>query len=303
MKRFFVAAAVTLAIGTSLACQREDTRTQVTVALTSETEIPKELDTLEVVVIDADGSETSRVLHDVQNPRFFPATLALVPRSADSLKGPLTVELRGFLKGQDAQVFRRAVVSYVEGRTLLLPMPLRMACFNFKGCGANETCSGGRCAPAVVDTAKLADFEEGLVFGRAAQKSCFDEDTCIADSTKVPVEPADCSFAIPDSALRDGEQPRVNVSIRWKAAPNRVIVLDSADPAEGWTLGDDRRGRLSPGVCASLLDLEPDPKKRVIFDQALDVWVSTKCSAKSGLQPFCTSKDGHVGIGATLRSP
>jgi len=303
MKRLFVLGALAMLLGASAACQKEDKLTQVTVAITSETEIPKELDSLEVVVVDADGSETSRVLHDVQNPRFFPATLAIVPRSSRSLEGAVTVELRGYLNGQDAQVFRRAVVSYVEGRTLLLPMPLRMACFNFRGCGANETCSGGSCQPANVDANKLAEFDDRLVFGRAAQESCFDEDTCIAESTKAPVTASDCSFAIPESAFREGERPRVNVSIRWKAAPNRVIVLDSGDGIEGWTLGDDRRGRLSQGVCASLLDPEPDPKKRLIFDQALDVWVSTKCAAKQSLQPFCTSKDGHVGIGATLRNP
>jgi nitrous oxide reductase accessory protein NosL len=69
VRKLAFASATTLAL---LACRSEDRTTQVTVAITSETEIPKELDTLEVVVIDADGSESSRVLHDVQNPRFFP---------------------------------------------------------------------------------------------------------------------------------------------------------------------------------------------------------------------------------------
>jgi hypothetical protein len=288
-----LAAMTTLAL---LACASEDRKTQVTVAITSETEIPKELDTLEVVVIDADGSESSRVLHDVQNPRFFPATLAVVPRSSRSLEGSLTV-------GKDAQVFRRAVVSYVEGRTLLLPMPLRMACFNFRGCGVNETCSGGTCQPARVEPNALADYDDRLVFGRSAPETCFDEATCIAGSQKVPVRPEDCTFALPEGSSREGERPRVNVSIRWKAAPSRVIVLDVDDPIEGWTRVADGRGKLSAGVCASLLDQEPDPKKRLIYDQALDVWLSTRCAAKTGSQPYCTSSDGHVGIGATLTPP
>ena len=300
VRKLAFASATTLAL---LACRSEDRTTQVTVAITSETEIPKELDTLEVVVIDADGSESSRVLHDVQNPRFFPATLAVVPRSSRSLEGSLTVELRGYLNGKDAQVFRRAVVSYVEGRTLLLPMPLRMACFNFRGCGADETCSGGTCQPARVEASSLADYDDRKVFGRSAPESCFDEATCISGSQKVPVRPEDCTFALPEGSSREGERPRVNVSSRWKAAPSRVIVLDVDDPIEGWTVVGGGRGKLSAGVCASLLDPEPDPKKRQIYDQALDVWVSTRCAAKTGTQPYCTSNDGHVGIGATLTPP
>lgn len=300
--RFAQIAVVGAVLGLVSACQKEDRTTQVTIAITSETDVPKELDTLEIVITDADGSESSRVLHDVQNPRFFPATLAIIPKSSASLDGAIKVELRGYLNGKDAQVFRRAAVTYVEGRTLLLPMPLRMACFNFRGCGANETCSGGTCQPAQVDSSQLASYEDRLVFGRSAPEACFDEDTCISDSTKAPVRASDCTFPLPEGALREGERPRVNVSIRWKAADQRVIVLDSADPIEGWTLEPDGRGRLSKGVCASLLDPEPDPRKRQIFDQALDVWVSTGCAAKIGLQPFCTTKDGHSGIGAALRT-
>jgi hypothetical protein len=290
-------------LGLVSACQTPDTSTQITVAITSETNIPKELDSLEVTVLNAKGVLASYNLYGVQDPRFFPATLAVIPKTADSLEGPVTVVLRGFLTGKDAQVFRRATLSYVEGRTLLLPMPLRMACFNFRECAEGETCSGGTCQPAQVDSSKLATYDEHLVFGKASPETCFDEDECIGESTKASVRGSDCSFPLPDGAIREGEtRPRVNVSIRWKAAENRVIVLDHGDPVEGWTI-ESGRGRLSPGVCASLLDLEPDPKRRQIFDQALDVWVSTQCAAKVNLQPFCTGKDGHVGIGASLRNP
>ena len=285
------------------ACQSPDTSTQITVAITSETNIPKELDSLEVTVLNGKGVLASYNLYGVQKPSFFPATLAVIPKTTDSLDGPVTVVLRGFLTGKEAQVFRRATLSYVEGRTLLLPMPLRMACFNFRPCPDGETCSGGECKPARVDSSKLAAFDEQLVFGDKSPETCFDEEPCIAESTKVSVRASDCSFPLPDGAIREGEvRPRVNVSIRWKAAENRVIVLDHGDANEGWTV-EAGRGRLSPGVCASLFDLEPDPRKRQIFDQALDVWVATQCPAKIGLQPFCTAKDGQSGIGAALRRP
>ncbi len=285
------------------ACQTPDKSTQITIAITSETDIPKELDFLEVTILNSKGVLASYNFYEVKTPGFFPATLGVIPQSSASLEGPVTVVLRGSLAGKDAQVFRRATLSFVEGRTLLLPIPLRMACFNFRGCADGETCAGGTCQPDLVDSPKLADFDEKLVFGKSSPETCFDEDTCIAESTKATVRASDCSFPIPDGAIREGEtRPRVNVSIRWKAAENRVIVLDQGDPVEGWTFAAGR-GVLSPGVCASLLDLEPNPKRRQIFDQALDVWVSTQCAAKVSLQPFCTGKDGHVGIGASLRNP
>jgi hypothetical protein len=287
----------TAGLAVLLACAAEDNQTQVTVLLTSETQIPKELDSLELVVTSANGSEASRVIHEVQNPRFFPATVALVPRNADALEGPVKIELRGYLNGQDAQVFRRAVVSYVEGRTMLLRMPLRMACFNFQDCGKDNTCAGGTCQPARVPSAELVDFDPKYVSDDDTTR-CFDEAACLSDSQVLKLE-QDCTFALPTPLSIEGGRPKVNVSIRWAAANNRVIVLDEGDAVEGWTR-EGERGRLSKGVCVSLFDPEPDPKKRAVPDQALDARISTKCAAKSSLQPYCSSATGQTGIGAVI---
>lgn len=294
------------------ACSSTDDSTQVTVAITSETQIPRELNQLEVVVIDSRGSEASRILHDVQSPGFFPATLAIIPREKASLDGPVTVEIRGQLRQSSGEVvtavLRRAVVTYAEGRNLLVPMPLRMACFAVDYCGPDETCAGGTCQPARLNGSSLPDYAEGLVFGAAAGDSCFSEETCLADSVAIPLDPNTpeelCEIELPaDVEVGDDGRPRVNLSVQWAVAPERVIALDEDDPIEGWTLVAPNRARLSEGVCASLRDVTNAQGERLIPDEALAVYVARTCSPKRRLQPFCTSSDGHVAIGAALANP
>lgn len=298
-----------LATTAGFGCTSVDESTQVTVAFTSETQIPKELNQLEVVVVDNRGSEASRILHDVQSPGFFPATLALVPRDEGSLDAPLSVEVRGQLLTDQGEtvtaVIRRATISYSEGRNLLLPMPLRMACFAIDRCGPNETCAGGTCQPAKVEDTSLADYRDDLVFGVAAGEACFSEEACLSDSTFVELDPATstdvCEFDLPPDAVVDEDgRARANVSIQWAVAPERVIVLDEGDAIEGWTFVGPSRVRLSEGVCLSLRDVLDEDGNRLVPDEALGVFVSTSCAPKKKLQAFCTASDGHVSIGAKL---
>ncbi|CAN5924482.1 hypothetical protein BH11MYX4_BH11MYX4_49220 [soil metagenome] len=294
LERTFVGAVLATAL--SSACVEKDTSTQITVALAAETEIPRELDTIQVVVIDAKGSEIYRNEYPVSYARFFPTTLAIVPRDDDSLDRPVTIEVRGYKQNESGgQVFRRAIVPFFKGRTLLVPMPLRMACFNFVDCKANETCAGGRCVPAQLEASTLLEYQEQLVFGGAPNATCFDEAACLGKGTLLSVAP-DCTFALPEPSGAD-----VNVSIRWAAAEGRVIGLDGDDPIEGWTRVDARTGRLSAGVCDSLLDPEPNPKSRRVPDKALDARISTACPTKTREQPNCPGGDGQTGIGTALR--
>lgn len=284
------------------ACTVKDDRTQITVVLTSETEIPKELDALEITVTAANGSTVYDNVYTVRDPAFFATTLAVIPADSDSLKGPIMVEIKG-KSGNTVGVFRRAIVSYVEGRTLMLPMPLRMACFNFKDCGATSTCAGGTCQPAAQSSDDLRDYDDKLVF-ESSKESCFDEDACLQGAAPVKVA-ADCTFELPQK-VAPGARPAVNVSIRWAAAQNRVIVLDEGDAVEGWTVSPENPGlgRISAGVCKSLLDPETDPRKREVPDQALDARISLGCAAKVPTQPFCRrAGNRQSGIGAVIPVP
>ena len=302
LTRSLLAGAPILAIACSSACVDRDTSTQITVALSAETEIPRELDTIEVVVVDGKGSEIYRNEYPVTYSRFFPTTLAIVPRDADSLGRPVTIEVRGFKAATKTrgQVFRRAIVPFFEGRTLLVPMPLRMACFDFVDCKENETCAGGRCVAAQLDPASLASFADERVFGGLPNAACFDEAACLADGAPISVA-ADCTFLVPVAPIAPDGSSQVNVSIRWAAASSRVIGLDGDDPVEGWTRIDERTGKLSPGVCDSLLDPETDPKRRRVADKALDARLSTACATKRHDRPYCPGGDGHAGIGTTIR--
>jgi hypothetical protein len=287
-ERWARTAAALLLAAASLAGCKEDRETQVTVAITSETKVPEEIDKLEVVVTDGEGSERSRILHDVKFQTFFPATLAIIPEGSGSIGEPVQVDIRA-VKGPVNMVLRRSVVSFVEGRTLLLPMPLRMACFSVESCGATQTCAGGECVDADVEEDKLPDFDPALVFPADAGEECFDEEACLPESEPVPLgDPVACTFELKSADA-------VNVSVEWAAAAGRVIALDSNDPLEGWTRVDDVTGQLSPGVCRLLND-QASPNR------ALSVYVSTVCPPKRVNQPYCDRGNGG-GVGAKLVTP
>lgn len=274
-----ILAGTALAIALLSGC-RVDRETQLTVAITSETKVPDEINSLEVVVTDFEGSVRSNYPNPVKFQTFFPATLAIIPESSASLGPAVQIDVRA-MKGDTAVVSRRALVSFVEGRTLLLPMPLRMACFSIEECGATQTCAGGTCVDANQDEKGLLDFDPSLVFGDQADGDCFDEGECLPTSTEVPLgDPKACTFEIPDSST-------VNVSIRWAAAANRVIALDAEDPQEGWTRESPTVGKLSEGVCKALVDQSP-------VNKALAVLVSNACSPKRATQPYCSG--GGVGV-------
>jgi hypothetical protein len=294
-------------------CATADTDTQITVGLTSEALIPKELDKMRVTIKSADGTQKFFQEYDNINNRTFPGTAAVIPGGKDSLSGPLTIEVRGY-SGNEEVLTRRSRLSYVPGRNIVIPMPLRMACFN-KLCSADETCSGGVCKKVeTLPASSLRTYKESEIKGDLGVE-CFDETTCIASAKRVEVtitRPSasaslyeyECTFPVTAGS-------NTNVSIRWAAAENRVIVLDEGDGEEGWTLSADKTtGKLAPGICAAYADPKPfkDPA-RAVYDRALDVAVSssTKCVVKNQKLPFCPVVDGDVtnvaGAGATWANP
>lgn len=276
----------TIAVSCAVSCS-VDRETQITVALQSETEVPAELDSF---VVRVTAMRTSEVRFQQEYPartgKEFPTTLAVVPADEDSLGSPVKIEIEG--KRQNATVLTRtSIASYVEGRNLLLAMPLRMACFQFKDCGAGFTCRGGQCVTA--EDTPLVDYDAKYISPDTA--GCFDEEKCLATKTEVTVA-EDCTFAIATA------EP-VNVAIRWAAAPNRLLALDSGDKQEGWTRLSADRGQLSTGACDSHFQRKDEKGVLKVSDWAKQIYVTTGCTAKSGLVPYCRSATtGHAGIGA-----
>jgi len=286
MKRLLVLA---LALAS---CSSVDKETQITLALESETEIPKELDAFTVRVFSV---RTGELRFDntyvAENGSRFPTTLAVIPADEESLSAPIRIEVEG-RKGAKVFLRRQSTLSYFRDRNVLLSVPLRMACFDFRACADGETCVGGQCVSSNVDASRLLDYDPKLVFGEPG--ACFDEEACLQASDEVTVAD-DCTFALPD----DVPEAAGNVSIRWAAAPLRILALEANDTQEGWTRVSRSTGRLSQGACDShFRRLGPDGKP-LVSDWAQKVYFSKTCASKTRAVPFCRSpKTGHVGIGA-----
>lgn len=264
-----------------------DHETQVTLAIASEAKIPDEVSSLQVTVT---ATKTNQIrFQQTYNPTDgsgFPTTLAIIPADEDSLSDPIRVDLHA--QGPSIDLKRSAIVSYVEGRNLLLAMPLRMACLNFGDCPAGKSCAGGQCVEPTVASSTLPTFSEALISPTAA--NCFDESKCLVARTLVDVA-KDCSFPL------SGDPTQLNVAIRWKAAEGRVLTLDSGDAVEGWTV-QGGRGLLSPGVCNSHLE-QKNGDGTTVADYAEQVYVTTGCAAKTSLIPYCKQAGAQVGVGAS----
>jgi hypothetical protein len=274
-------------------CTSTDKSTQLTVVFTSEASIPSAVNVLQLTVTSngsTSGPYTTYLSRD--DDGFFPQTAALIPRDESSLNQPVTVTVSALFQGSSGNptpvVVRTVTASYVEGHTLLLPMPLRMACFETNCDGAGQSCVGGQCVQATVDSASLVDYDDRYVFGQnyyvpgaAEQTGCFDDAACLAHPVQTSVNP-DCSFDLPAGVTTSGGAPGVNASIEWDAAPGLIIVLDGDDGQEGWTPSptDPTKGQLSPGVCLAV-------QRQALESQAKGFYLSSGCPAKSHLLPAC----------------
>ena len=273
------------------ACSSVDEQTQITLGLSAETEIPKELDSFAIRVFSTRTGEL-RFSQDYfpTSGREFPTTLAVIPADEASLESPIRVEIEG-RQGSKVQLRRQSVVSFFKKRNVFLNVPLRMACFQFKDCGPENTCAGGQCVPARIDPSTLPEYESRYVFGENGR--CFDEEKCLGDRETLVIED-NCEFS-----FRDRGEGVGNVSIRWAAAPGRVLALESDDPQEGWRRIGPGRGRLSQGACDSHFQRRGPDDELLVSDWAKTVYFSGTCPSKPKLLPICYSDaTQHSGIGA-----
>ncbi len=120
-----------------------------------------------MVVVDSDMTSIDRVRVRVDgmvgakeatasdlddNP--LPRTLALV--HAGGPLGPITVTAEG-LDGSALIVTRRAQLSFVQGRNLMLKLDLVSSCAGMK-CSGSDTCVAGGCRTSKVDVTKLDEW-------------------------------------------------------------------------------------------------------------------------------------------------
>ncbi len=126
--------------------------TEILVVVDSDLPVPGALDGLRVEVSGTEAMTAEGSLR--ANGSDLPRTVGVVHRGGGL--GPITVRAIGTLGGVDV-VSARAVTSFIQGRTVVLPLFLSRTCVGVT-CAANETCSGGACESASVDPASLAEW-------------------------------------------------------------------------------------------------------------------------------------------------
>ncbi|MGE0789553.1 MAG: hypothetical protein AB7S26_28020 [Sandaracinaceae bacterium] len=137
--------------------------TQIVVVVDGDLRVPDQMD---AVTVEVTGMQSASGTLVGAGALPFPRTVGLVP-SGGSL-GPITVRAIGTFRGTPV-VERVAITSFVEGRTLELPMYLSQRCQGVT-CADGETCDLSRCLSATIDGSRLRDYD-GMA-GRIDGGSC-----------------------------------------------------------------------------------------------------------------------------------
>ncbi len=292
-------------------------QTELVPGVVSQIQVPRNLRTVRID-IQPQGQQSTCYIRSV-DPNTggvtLPRTLGVVPNGDNARL--VTVTVTGYTVTEDdpsvpkslqdclfspfndghyageVKILRRSRQPYANGRIVFVPMPLRYSCWEADQCKDTETCVAGKCVDAAVDTARLPEFNDGLVDGTA--NTCFSPKTCLADAlvaAKV-VDVATCKYAFP-SPMVNGSG--VNVRVYYDNGESEVLDVDDAasDPKmrEGFTIPDAAKQEflLAPNLCD--LVKQTDPLKRRI----LEVRMGTLCPPKTVLQPICSAElnDPHT---------
>jgi hypothetical protein len=137
-----------------LGCGKDATPlTQMVVVVDSDLRVPSELD---AIAIEVSGAAALPQADADLTTQGLPRSLGLV-HSGGTL-GPFDVIVHG-LHGGSVVVTRRASVSFREGVTLELAVPLERACAgaNAPSCADDQTCKAGACAASAVSNLPAFD--------------------------------------------------------------------------------------------------------------------------------------------------
>lgn len=146
-------ATVVACCGALVACTAD--RTEIIVAVGTDLPVPSQIDEIRIDVVGPSStmpkSSTARLGPGEPPP---PRTLGLVHE--DGPLGPFFVRVAGRLGGGDV-IERRARVSFIEGRTLLLRMDLLGRCLGVT-CDASTTCAESGCRSIDVAAESLPEW-------------------------------------------------------------------------------------------------------------------------------------------------
>jgi hypothetical protein len=317
----------------------------------SQIEVPKNLAGIRVQV-KAEGSvkydQTKAVTNGVV---FLPATLGVV--SGGSAATTVTVIVAGY--NQDAvqnpngeysngsgqitevgsdpagttpdkasapSVRRTSVLTYVNQRTLFLPMNLSYACWGAT-CSMSDpdgnTCKANACGTSNVDASTLVDFDPSLVDGT---QDCFSPTQCFSPvTTAVLVDASTCLYEVPpdqvsglglnvrilyqDQKLVTNPATHTQIPQTVPTSEEEILSEESvAGLSEGFAIPDPAKPeqfQLAPGLCQLVKNAQKPPTTipaSGIYHAISAVQVSTTCPSKLPLLPICAAEQNVPAVGA-----
>lgn len=199
--------------------------TELVVLVESDLDVPAELSTVRAIIHD--GNEGAEV------PATFDLTNTPLPLSFGVLPGDgstsVTIEVHGegpYIAGENAPLIRRATTTFIEGKTLLLPLFLGRSCAGVT-CGPTETCTErGICENAFVDSATLTEIEPGQETNRdGGRPASRDGGT---PTGKILVEPTSGL-----TTTEAGGTATFTVQLEEEPTSYVVVGITSGTPAEG----------------------------------------------------------------------
>lgn len=144
-----------LGLGLLVGCSAETVaRTEIMVVVDSDLSVSSELDNLLITVAGPADKHKSAAAALGANEPALPRSLGLIHESGPL--GPLEVLVEGRLSEQ-VVISRRAVVSFIAGRSSLLSMHLTRSCLDL-ACAAEQTCTELGCAAVELDSAQLPEW-------------------------------------------------------------------------------------------------------------------------------------------------
>ena len=197
--------------------------------------------------------------YDVAESEAESLTDCLKPASSDPLHKP--------------RILRRARVSYVNGKILFLPMPLRYSCYDVT-CKEDETCKAGDCVSADVDSATLPEFNASLIDGK--DNLCFSPKNCAGSLIPAKTLSAnDCTYTF--SVDAPAGLTGMNVKVFYDGGEAEILDLDKE---EGFEVVDTKTVKLAPGLCKIAKGQVPGKTINTIM-------LSPACAPKTMYQPLC----------------
>jgi hypothetical protein len=145
------------------------------------------------IAFQVSGAGQSKMSEDDVDGADAPFTMNVLRESGPL--GPVTVSARAY-RGDRLVVERSAVVSFVPGKTLMVPLHLVQSCAG-RQCGDGMVCTEEGCQPAELDSDTLAIWNGTPPrLGEAEDAGTFDADTLVADAgaaLDAAPNPAQCS--------------------------------------------------------------------------------------------------------------